>query len=72
VNKRSKKNLEKAFLQSYIYISKVEVNVTDCTDQHLGGGCSKTVAGIENLYRLRMKLDIKRSKAKARDKMIES
>ena len=38
-------------------LCKIEVNAADCTDQHFGGGCSKTVAGIEIITDLRTRLE---------------
>ena len=50
---------------------KIEFNATACTDQHLGGGCSKTEAEIEIFRSRSFQKDIRRWNALAKSQMME-
>ena len=50
---------------------KIEFNATACTDQHLGGGCSKTEAEIEIFRSWSFQKDIRGWNALAESQMME-
>ena len=48
VHKRKKK-IWKTILLYITFITQIEFNATNCTDQHFGGGCSKMVVKMKIL-----------------------